>query len=227
MSEILTITPHQPANQGSAATKALMKPSIANRRCPSPSGIAAQSSPTGIAAEASPRRSATRPISALAASAGLWRSEATRASRFRPPPPQAAFLSATKPSSGAWHGGYFVRSARILKCGRPSKSSSAQRLPMHLAEERRVLRLHMREEGWALPWHGRKRRRDGSRSRRSRRRAGNRARPRAATPTIIPAPPHGCGRCRRHVRRDAHHGQSDNRDRVVIDRVTMSRAGHG
>src|SRR5580704_1174179 len=68
MSEMLTMAPHQPANHGSPATNSFMKPSMANSRYPSPSGMAAQSSPTGMTpAPDRPSDRATDAMSLLAA----------------------------------------------------------------------------------------------------------------------------------------------------------------
>ena len=106
MSERLTITPHQPANQGSAATNSLMKPSIGEQQIPVAVGDRrAIVADRDRAPPTRPSRAATTPISALAASAAAARRSPRPARRARRRPRQAAFLSATKPTSGAWHGG--------------------------------------------------------------------------------------------------------------------------
>src|SRR3984957_19296045 len=141
----LTITPHQPANQGSASTNALMKPSAANRRCPSPSRIAAQSSPTRIAPCASPSRAATIPMSAFAASVGLAFKRAASASSA------VASMSGGLPQRDIAD---LRRVARRIEVEvgahlhmRPTVQLDLRhRLPVHLLKERGVLRLHMREE---------------------------------------------------------------------------------
>src|ERR1700677_1679638 len=141
----LTITPHQPANQGSASTNALMKPSAAKRRCPSPSGIAAQSSPTGIAPCASPSRAATIPMSAFAASAGLARKRSARVSRA------AASMSGRLPQRDVTDLRRVARRVEIeigahLHMRPTVQLDLSHRLPVHLLKHQRVLRLNVGKE---------------------------------------------------------------------------------
>src|ERR1700722_9878613 len=216
----LTITPHQPANQGSASTNALMKPSAANRRCPSPSRIAAQSSPTRIAPCASPSRAATIPMSAFAASVGLAFKRAASASSA------VASMSGGLPQRDIAD---LRRVARRIEVEvgahlhmRPTVQLDLRhRLPVHLLEKRRVLRLHMREERSAAH---RMRRGDGE--------PDQGCADRADAPVLAGDSEPGAApqarlifvnadRADDLVRRDAEHGQSDERDRVIIDCVAI------
>src|ERR1700733_281335 len=216
----LTITPHQPANQGSASTKALMKPSAAKSRWPSPSGIAAQSSPTRIAPCASPRRAATIPISAFAASAGLAFNRSARASSA------AASMSGRFPQRDVTNLRRVARGVEIEVGAHLQMRATVQldlrhRLPVHLLEKRRVLRLHMREERSAAH---RMRRRDGE---------SDQGRANCADAPVLaghreprPAPQARLVLVNAHraddlVGRDPEHRQGHERDRVIIDRVAI------
>src|ERR1700722_16401476 len=216
----LTITPHQPANQGSASTNALMKPSAANRRCPSPSGITAQSSPTGIAPCASPRRAATIPMSAFAASAGLAFNRSVSASRV------AASMSGRFPQRDVTNLRRVARGVEVevgphLHVRPTVQLDFRHRLPVHPMEERRVLRLHMREErsgahrmrrGDREPDQGRANRADAPVL------AGHRE-PRAAPqPRLVLV---NADRADDLGGRNPEHGQGHERDRAIIDRVAI------
>src|SRR5208283_2439721 len=123
-----------------------MKPSMANSSHPSPSGMAAQSSPTGTAAPCRPRRSATAPISALAARPALSRAARARASKA------AVSISGRLPERDKAHlrraAGRIGGEVRAHLQMRPAvQVDLVERLPMHLAEKRTVLRLDMRQKG--------------------------------------------------------------------------------
>ena len=236
MSERLTITPHQPANHGSSATKAGMKPSPASRsKPPAAFGSAAASSPgrprLGVKAE---RAGRPAPMPSLPVIEGWARrlvgqrlrsmvmrlqsrhqpiaaGGAARLASARNPPPDRRWADRRR------------ESACISCAGHAVEDVTSSTRPVQRLEQRHVLHLDMGKEGLAAARRSRWRPQAGSARGQAGRHGETRRRRQAASPTTGPAPAHGCGPCRPPRRPRGHRSRAPQ---AACD-PRRSRRGHG